>query len=211
MPFLYFFSFKYFKASAGAYLHWYRRTQSPPPEYHWFIWIMRYEMKGFSALKPLKSDPRNKLKEESSPTFSWWELISHRKSFFYLKSILGLYWPGSGVIKFCGSGSGPNQSWSTSMLDIYQALHILAQIYTANHATFLIQIYAITRQICGNFWGTQYHCWVLPPSHSGRRRHACCWQTRPCTLWCHISYGPILWGNSSAAFCSFSPPQGCIY
>ena len=40
-------------------------------------------------------------------------------------------------------------------LNCYQAFHILAQIYTANHATFPIQIYTMTVQICGNFWGTQ--------------------------------------------------------
>ena len=32
----------------------------------------------------------------------------------------------------------------------------LPQIYTANHATFPIQIRKITVQICGNFWVTQY-------------------------------------------------------
>ena len=35
--------------------------------------------------------------------------------------------------------------------------HKLPQIYTANHATFPIQIRKITVQICGNFWVTQYH------------------------------------------------------
>ena len=34
--------------------------------------------------------------------------------------------------------------------------HILAQIYAANHATFPIQIYTNTVQICGNFWVIQY-------------------------------------------------------
>ena len=38
----------------------------------------------------------------------------------------------------------------------YRELHKLPQIYIANHATFRIQMYAITVQICGNFWGTQY-------------------------------------------------------
>ena len=32
----------------------------------------------------------------------------------------------------------------------------LPQIYTANHATFPIQIRKIKVQICGNFWVTQY-------------------------------------------------------
>ena len=41
-------------------------------------------------------------------------------------------------------------------LDIYYVFHILPQIYTANHATFPIQMYAITVYIFGNFWGTQY-------------------------------------------------------
>ena len=42
----------------------------------------------------------------------------------------------------------------------------LPQIYTANHATFQIQIRKITVQICGNFWVTQYISWgcALPPS-----------------------------------------------
>ena len=33
----------------------------------------------------------------------------------------------------------------------------LPPIYTANHATFPIQIRKITVQICGNFWVTQYY------------------------------------------------------
>ena len=36
----------------------------------------------------------------------------------------------------------------------YWASHILAQIYTENHATFPMQIDEMTVQICGNFWGT---------------------------------------------------------
>ena len=39
---------------------------------------------------------------------------------------------------------------------MYGVFHILPQIYTANHATFPIQMYAITVQIFGNFLGTQY-------------------------------------------------------
>ena len=39
---------------------------------------------------------------------------------------------------------------------MYGARHILAQIFTANHVTIPIQMYAITVHICGNFWGTQY-------------------------------------------------------
>ena len=38
----------------------------------------------------------------------------------------------------------------------YWVVHKLPQIYTANHATFPIQIRKITVQICGNFWVTQY-------------------------------------------------------
>ena len=38
----------------------------------------------------------------------------------------------------------------------YWVVHKLPQIYTANHATFPIQILKITVQICGNFWVTQY-------------------------------------------------------
>ena len=34
----------------------------------------------------------------------------------------------------------------------------LPQIYTANHATFPIQIRKITVQISGNFWVTKYVC-----------------------------------------------------
>ena len=33
----------------------------------------------------------------------------------------------------------------------YRAFPKLPQIYTANHATFPIQMYSITVQICGNF------------------------------------------------------------
>ena len=44
----------------------------------------------------------------------------------------------------------------------YWVTHKLPQIYTANHATFPIQIRKITVQTCGNFWVTQYH-------HSGRQ------------------------------------------
>ena len=33
---------------------------------------------------------------------------------------------------------------------MYRAFHILPQLYTANHATFPIQMYAITVLICGN-------------------------------------------------------------
>ena len=39
---------------------------------------------------------------------------------------------------------------------MYRAFHKLPQIYTANQATFPIQMYAFTVKICGNFWGTQY-------------------------------------------------------
>ena len=39
---------------------------------------------------------------------------------------------------------------------LYWVPHKLPQKYTANHATFPIQIHKITVQICGNFWGTQY-------------------------------------------------------
>ena len=38
----------------------------------------------------------------------------------------------------------------------YWVTQKLPQIYTANHATFPIQIRKITVQICGNFWVTQY-------------------------------------------------------
>ena len=33
---------------------------------------------------------------------------------------------------------------------LYRAFHILPQINTANHATFTMQMYAITEYICGN-------------------------------------------------------------
>ena len=39
---------------------------------------------------------------------------------------------------------------------MYRVAHKLPQIYTANHATFPIQIHKITVQISCNFWGTQY-------------------------------------------------------
>ena len=39
---------------------------------------------------------------------------------------------------------------------IYWVVHRLPQIYTANHATFPIQIRKITVKICGYFWVTQY-------------------------------------------------------
>ena len=39
---------------------------------------------------------------------------------------------------------------------IYWVTHKLPQIYTANHATFPIQIRKITVHICGKFWVTQY-------------------------------------------------------
>ena len=42
------------------------------------------------------------------------------------------------------------------MLPTYWVTQKLPQIYTANHATFPIQIRKITLQICGNFWVTQY-------------------------------------------------------
>ena len=45
-------------------------------------------------------------------------------------------------------------------LDTYRAFHKLPQIYTANHATFPIQMYEIAVWICGNFWGTQYCAWL---------------------------------------------------
>ena len=59
-----------------------------------------------------------------------------------------------GYIKSLRStGSAHLQYWVTQMLP---------QIYTANHATFPIQIRRITVQICGNFWVTQYiHVTVL--------------------------------------------------
>ena len=38
----------------------------------------------------------------------------------------------------------------------YWVTQKLPQIYTANHATFPIQIGKITVQICGNFWVTKY-------------------------------------------------------
>ena len=38
----------------------------------------------------------------------------------------------------------------------YSAVHIFAQIYTENPATFPTQIDKNTVQICGNFWATQY-------------------------------------------------------
>ena len=40
--------------------------------------------------------------------------------------------------------------------DIYWVTQKLLQMYTANHATFLIRIRKIKIQICGNFWVTQY-------------------------------------------------------
>ena len=39
---------------------------------------------------------------------------------------------------------------------IYWVTQKLPKIYTANHATFLIQIRKITVQICGNLWVPQY-------------------------------------------------------
>ena len=57
----------------------------------------------------------------------------------------------------------------------YWVTQKLPQIYTANHATFQIQIRKITAQICGNIWVTQYiafyiffeplrvGCWCLDP------------------------------------------------
>ena len=36
-------------------------------------------------------------------------------------------------------------------LILYKAFHIIAQIYTANHAIFQIQIYTITAEICAKF------------------------------------------------------------
>ena len=42
----------------------------------------------------------------------------------------------------------------------YWVTQKLPQIYTANHATFPIQICKITVQICGNFWVTQYEYFV---------------------------------------------------
>ena len=45
---------------------------------------------------------------------------------------------------------------------IYWVTQKLPHIYTANHATFLIQIRKIRVQICGNFWVTQYvQFWLL--------------------------------------------------
>ena len=38
---------------------------------------------------------------------------------------------------------------------VYWVTQKLPQIYTANHATFPLQIRKITVQICGNFWVTQ--------------------------------------------------------
>ena len=43
-----------------------------------------------------------------------------------------------------------------SSLIIYWVTQKLPQIYTANHATFPIQIRKIKVQVCGNFWVTQY-------------------------------------------------------
>ena len=42
-----------------------------------------------------------------------------------------------------------------SQMHTYRAFHKLTQIYTANHTTFPIRMYAITVQICGNFWSTK--------------------------------------------------------
>ena len=39
---------------------------------------------------------------------------------------------------------------------IFWVTQKLPQMYTANHATFPIQIRKITVQICGNFWVAQY-------------------------------------------------------
>ena len=53
----------------------------------------------------------------------------------------------------------PWASWPVTLWQIqiytYRAFHTFPQIYTVNHATFSMQMYAITVQICGNFWGTQ--------------------------------------------------------
>ena len=49
-----------------------------------------------------------------------------------------------------------NQLIKTEMNFKCWVVHKLPQIYTANHATFPIQIRKITVQICGNFWVTQY-------------------------------------------------------
>ena len=46
----------------------------------------------------------------------------------------------------------------------YYVFHILPQIYTENHATFPIQMYAILVYICGNFWCTQYILQITQPS-----------------------------------------------
>ena len=42
-----------------------------------------------------------------------------------------------------------------SYISSYWMTQKLPQIYTANHATFPIQIRKITVQICGCFWDTQ--------------------------------------------------------
>ena len=44
-----------------------------------------------------------------------------------------------------------NNISGTDFVFTYRAFHKLPQIYTANHATFPIQMYAITVWICGNF------------------------------------------------------------
>ena len=48
------------------------------------------------------------------------------------------------------------QKICTNVFLQYYVFHILQQIYTINNATFPIQMYAITVQICGNFWGIKY-------------------------------------------------------
>ena len=67
-------------------------------------------------------------------------------------------------------------------LNAYWVTQQLPQIYTANHATFPIQICKITVQICGNFWVTQY---VL---RRGRQCNATTWNASTWYKYCPRSF-----------------------
>ena len=65
--------------------------------------------------------------------------------------------PGPGRVP---SPSGPLGYHFNDTRNVYWMVHKLSQIYTANHATFLIQISKIAVQFCGNFWVTHYYASV---------------------------------------------------
>ena len=73
---------------------------------------------------------------------------------------------GSYLSRFSGSPkaiSPPPNPHTNSLPYTYWVTQKLPQMYTANHATFPIQLRKITVQICGNFCVTQYE-FVYPCS-----------------------------------------------